>query len=291
MCIVNWNTKDDVQECLRALRLFPWTGGLQEIIVVDNGSGDGSAAMVRAEFPEAVLIANPANESYAHGTNQALARATGDYLLLLNPDARVTNGALDALVHALNGQANAGAVAARLVGADGTTQPSVRGFPDPWPLLWDILTLSRLFSHSRTFGTYRRRYFDYEQFGPRAAADGLVLSANPSRLRNGRADGRAVSALLERCRLVLAGAPSGVRGLLHPKRGRSSRGRRHNPSGSPCGSLGVTPRFAPAVCEALPSDDTKAAVSTFNHTNHAGRMGAYRALGGTTWQKRRRNHA
>lgn len=166
VCIVNWNTRDDLRECLQALTKHPFMHGAQEVIVVDNGSHDGSAAMVAAEFPEAVLIANPANESYARGTNQALARATGDLLLLLNPDARVTPGALDTLAETLAAHPEVAAAAPRLVYEDGKTQPSVRGFPDPLPLLCDILKLSRLFPNSPTVGAYRMAYFDYDKPGP-----------------------------------------------------------------------------------------------------------------------------
>ena len=163
VCIVNWNTKSDLQACLQALQTHPYTHGMQEVIVVDNASGDGSAAMVRAEFPDVRLIANRENRNYAPGTNKALAAATGDYLLLLNPDARVTPGALDTLVRFLESHGDVGAVAAKLVHDDGTVQRSVRGFPDPVSVLWDMLKLPRFFP---VLGTYRQSKFDYEKPGP-----------------------------------------------------------------------------------------------------------------------------
>jgi GT2 family glycosyltransferase len=165
-CIVNWNTKDDLRACLRSLRTNPYTGGEQEVVVVDNGSTDGSAEMVRAEFPEAVLVANPTNQNYARGTNQSLAAATGDLLLLLNPDVEVLPGSLDALADFLITHPDAGAVAAKLTYPDGRTQPSVRGFPEPLAVLYDIFGLARLFPRSRTFGAYRQTFFDYEATGP-----------------------------------------------------------------------------------------------------------------------------
>ena len=163
VCIVNWNTRSDLQTCLEALRTNPFTGGSQEVIVVDNASSDGSAQMVREAFPDVHLIANTSNRNYALGTNQALTAATGKYLLLLNPDACVTTGALDVLVRFLHTQGEAGAVAAKLVHADGTVQRSVRGFPDPLSVLWDLLKLPRLFS---SLGTYRQVRFDYDKVGP-----------------------------------------------------------------------------------------------------------------------------
>jgi GT2 family glycosyltransferase len=178
VCIVNWNTHDDLRACLRALETHPYMRGEQEILVVDNASADGSADMVRAEFPGVNLIANAANENYAHGTNQALAAATGDLILLLNPDVEVLPGALDRLAGALTADRKIGAVAARLMYPDGRTQPSVRGFPDPLPVLYDILGLARLFPKSRTFGAYRMTYFDYEQDGsaPQPMASCFMLT-------------------------------------------------------------------------------------------------------------------
>ena len=164
-CIVNWNTLDDLRACLVSLEKFPYTRGAMEIVVVDNGSTDGSAAMVRAEFPQTALVANGANESYAKGTNQSVAGAPGDLLLLLNPDTEVTNGALDVLADFLLAKPGAGACAAKLVFPNGQTQPSVRGFPDPWAVLWDIVGLARLFPKSQTFGAYRQAGFDYEGDG------------------------------------------------------------------------------------------------------------------------------
>jgi GT2 family glycosyltransferase len=162
VCIVNWNTRSDLQICLEALRTNPFAGGYQEVIVVDNASSDGSVEMVQERFPEVRLIANKENRNYAPGTNQALASATGDYLLLLNPDAHVTEGALDALVRFMNAHPDAGAVAAKLVHEDGTIQQSIRGFPDPLAVLWDLLKLPRLLP---SLGTYRQVRFDYEKPG------------------------------------------------------------------------------------------------------------------------------
>ena len=144
--IVHWNTTPDLRECLVALRQSPWTGGGTEVIVVDNASTDGATIMLAAEFPEALLIANKQNVIYAAATNQALTMAAGDYFLLLNPDACVTEGALDALV-----RLGKEIVAAKLVGDDGLVQKSVRGFPTPWATLT---------------GSWRCLPFDYEKAGP-----------------------------------------------------------------------------------------------------------------------------
>ena len=163
VCIVNWNTRDYLRESLTALGQYSPAGADMEIIVVDNASADGSAAMVAGEFPGAVLLANAGNRGYAEGNNQALARASGDLLLLLNPDVVVHPASLTRAVVFMADHPNAGALGCRLVGADGKTQRSVRGFPDPGPVLWDAAGLSRLFPRSRLFGAYRMTFFDYDK--------------------------------------------------------------------------------------------------------------------------------
>jgi len=165
ICIVHWKTRDDLRDCLIALKSFPFTQGEQEVIVVDNASADGTVEMVRADFPEVILIANKTNMLYAHGVNQCVAAAKGDLLLLLNPDAQVQAGTLDTLATFLMVHPDAAAVAPKLVYTNGGTQASVRGFPDPTALLGEFLLLSRVLKGSRTLAAWRMPWFDYEKTG------------------------------------------------------------------------------------------------------------------------------
>ena len=141
---------------------FPYTGGEQEIIVVDNASTDGAAQTVREAFPDVRLIENDANELYAHGVNQAAGAATGNLLLLLNPDAKVRAGTLDMLRAFLETNPDAAAVAPRLVYESGETQASVRGVPTPTALFGEFLLLSRIFPQSR-WAAWRLPAFDYNR--------------------------------------------------------------------------------------------------------------------------------
>ena len=163
VCIVNWNTRDYLRDCLTSLYEHPPRNADLEVLVVDNASVDGSAPMVASEFPQAILVANADNKGYAEGNNQALERATGDLLLLLNPDVVVYDGSLTRAVEFMAAHPEAGAMGCRLIGSDGKTQRSVRGFPDPGPVLWESAGLSRLFPQSKTFGAYRMTFFDYDQ--------------------------------------------------------------------------------------------------------------------------------
>lgn len=166
ICIVNWNTCDFLRDCLSSLYQYPVRGaGGQEIIVVDNASDDGSAELVAREFPEVTLIRNCENKGYAEGNNQAMQAATGDYILLLNPDVVVHKNALTRAILYMRGNPTVGVLGARLLSRDGSTQSSLRSFPDPRPVLWEYLGLSKLFPKSRRFGAYRMTYFDYDRPG------------------------------------------------------------------------------------------------------------------------------
>ena len=165
ICIVNWNTREYLRGCLASLHDHAPDEPM-EVIVVDNASGDSSAAMVAAEFPQVLLIANTDNAGYADGNNQALSRASGDVLLLLNPDVVAHKDTLARSLAFLRSHPDCGALGCRLIGSDGETQRSVRGFPDPGPVLWEYLGLSRLFPRSQVFGAYRMSWFDYAQAAP-----------------------------------------------------------------------------------------------------------------------------
>ena len=157
--IVNWNTRDLLRACLRSLEAHALPDG-QEVIVVDNASRDESAAMVRDGFPGVVLFANGENTGYAAANNQGIRVATGDNVMLLNPDTEFGPGTLETLLAVLAEHPEAAAVAPRLVEPDGRPQHSVRGFPAPGPLLAEAAGLAALFPRSRALGGYRMRHWD-----------------------------------------------------------------------------------------------------------------------------------
>lgn len=130
VCIVHWNTTNDLLTCLEALQANPYTLGPQEIVVVDNASPDGAAERVRPLYPQVRWIQNPANRCFAEATNQAVTASTGELIVLLNPDARVMAGALDTLARFLE-RDGADIVAPKLIWPDGRVQPSVRNHPTP----------------------------------------------------------------------------------------------------------------------------------------------------------------
>ena len=162
ICIVTWNTRQMLDDCLRSIAEAP-DAVSREVIVVDNASDDGTAEMVRERHPEVTLIANAENLGYAAANNQALRRAVAPLKLLLNADIVVHPGALDALVDLMHRRPEAGAAAPRLIRPDGRIQASCRTFPTPDVVLYEALGMSRLFPRSRRFGKYRMTWWGYDQ--------------------------------------------------------------------------------------------------------------------------------
>ena len=156
--VVNFNTRLLLHACLNSVVT---STVLTEIIVVDNGSVDGSAEMVRKEFPSVILICNKTNERFAKPNNDAMKRARGKYFFLLNSDAELRPGCLEQLVRYLGVHADAGAVGPQLLNPDGSVQPSVRGFVSLWTHVCDMLVLDRLFPTSRLFASSEMTYFDH----------------------------------------------------------------------------------------------------------------------------------
>lgn len=163
--VVSWNVCRLLRRSLETLYEDLQHSGLAEneyeVFVVDNASGDGSAAMVAAEYPAAHLIANEANLGFAAANNQALRLSKGRYVLLLNPDTEVLPGALPELLRFLSEHSRAGVVAPQLLNSDGSIQRSCRAFPTFAGMLYELLGLSRMFPHNKIFGSYKMLDFDH----------------------------------------------------------------------------------------------------------------------------------
>jgi len=151
--IPSWNTRDYLEACLRTLLAAP--GPEREVIVVENGSADGSRELVEESFPDVRLVVNAENEGFARGCNQGMEQATGRYVLLLNTDTEIRGDALAKLYAFLEEHAEYGAAAPRLVHPDGGTQRTVQAFPNLWTPLFFGTPLQRWFPESREL----RRYF------------------------------------------------------------------------------------------------------------------------------------
>jgi hypothetical protein len=162
VCIANWNCLDLLRRCLQSLYDQP-QGVSFEVVIADNGSTDGAADMVAAEFPQAVLIRNPDNRGFARASNQAAAAARGRFLFFLNNDTLVPANTLRQFLDLAEANPTVGMFGPRLRGADGLFQISYRRKPTLGALLHKISLLrwTRLFR--KAYLDYRRATFDPSQ--------------------------------------------------------------------------------------------------------------------------------
>lgn len=167
--IVNYNTCDDLHACLTSLTasdLHP------EVIVVDNASTDGSAAMVKREFPHIVLIEPGRNTWYCGGNNLGIAAAQGDYVLLLNPDTIVPPDALSTMLNFFEANPHYAGVTMQLRYPNGEIQRTCSRIPTYRYLLLTQTPLQWLFPAARQRaqdhhwytdkGWHRERDFDVQ---------------------------------------------------------------------------------------------------------------------------------
>lgn len=119
--ILNYQTKGLLRQCLKGIYNFP-PSAPHEIIVVDNGSGDGSAVMVSQEFPEVKLSALSENLGYAKGSNIAIKQAQGEFLLFMNADIAVFQNSIDNLLNFMKRRAEIGMAGPQLLNPDKTIQ-------------------------------------------------------------------------------------------------------------------------------------------------------------------------
>lgn len=131
--IVNWNTQELLRNCLNSV-LRHVHNVSKEIIVVDNGSSDGSQEMVKREFAEVNLIETGENLGFSKGNNVGLLQAKGRYLLLLNSDTLMENDALSGLVNWMDMHLRVGICGPKLLNKDGSTQPSSGYLPGLWSI-------------------------------------------------------------------------------------------------------------------------------------------------------------
>ena len=152
--VVTWNAAGHIEQCLGSVRGH-------ETVVVDNGSTDGTVALVRERFPEVTVIEQE-NLGMGGGNNTGMRAAGGRYWLLLNSDAWAREGALEALVAFADAHPRAAVVGPRLSNPDGSLQRSVRGDPTLWRLATEYLFLRKLGPRTDLFNAFYGGGFAYD---------------------------------------------------------------------------------------------------------------------------------
>jgi N-acetylglucosaminyl-diphospho-decaprenol L-rhamnosyltransferase len=153
--VVTYDAMPWIEQCLDSLR------GV-ETVVVDNGSSDGTVAFVRERYPEVRLVESE-NRGLGAGWNIGLRETASTYVLLLNADAWLTDGALERLCDFADTRPRAAVIGPRLLDPDGTLQRSVRGFPTVWRLATEYFFLRKLAPRSSAFNAFYAGGFDHDE--------------------------------------------------------------------------------------------------------------------------------
>ena len=173
--VVTWNAAGPLVNCLRALEAEREVLPL-ELFVVDNASTDGSADVARQVAPWAQVIENRDNRGFAAASNQALARAQGRYVALLNPDAEVLAHALAGLVRCLDRMPDAAAAGPMALTPSGEIDfRCARRFPTLWTEFCEVSGLTRRFPRHRLFSGAPLGHWDHRDHRDMDALSGACM--------------------------------------------------------------------------------------------------------------------
>ncbi|NQV03069.1 MAG: glycosyltransferase family 2 protein, partial [Bacteroidia bacterium] len=158
--IVNYNVKYFVEQCIHSIQKAV-NGLSMEIFVVDNNSVDGSVRMIREKFPDVHLIENKDNKGFSRANNQAIRKAKGEYILVLNPDTILEDDTLTKCTKFMDEHPDAGGLGVKMIDGKGKFLPeSKRGLPSPSVAFFKMFGFSSLFPRSKLFNKYHLGYLD-----------------------------------------------------------------------------------------------------------------------------------
>jgi N-acetylglucosaminyl-diphospho-decaprenol L-rhamnosyltransferase len=156
LIIISLNSRHFLIDCIRSIRESIWRNVTYELIVVDNGSTDGTVALLERDYPEVKLIANKTNAGYCKAGNMGAEIADGRYFVFLNDDILIVEDAFPKLVEFMDAHPEAGMIGSRLLNLDGTDQfSSGRSFTSPMNALFSRKSpLTKWFPNSPWAKTY-----------------------------------------------------------------------------------------------------------------------------------------
>ena len=242
--IVNYNVREFLEQALRSV-CRAGDGLEMEVFVVDNNSVDGSAAMVRSEFPHVHLIVNEENVGFSRANNQAIRRARGRFLLVLNPDTIVQEDTFTKLLDFMRANPDAGAVGCKILHPDGSfARESRRAFPTPQVAFFRMTGLASAFPRSKTFGRYNMTYLPEDEPAEVDALSGSCMLVRHAALYYSR----------ERWTARLHMSPSGVyepAGHVHEQKGhiRGQAGQARGQAEHVFSQAGKAPEMSAASAE------------------------------------------
>jgi GT2 family glycosyltransferase len=158
--VVNWNTRVILQDCLYSI--YKQAGSVNyEVVVVDNGSTDGSVEMVKEKFSQVRIIENSQNLGFARANNVGIRVATGRYICLINSDVTLLDDCIGRLTAFMDNHPNVGMAGPKILNCDGTVQHSCRHFPSIWNTFCQAVGLNRIFPKSELFSYWIMDYWDH----------------------------------------------------------------------------------------------------------------------------------
>ena len=161
--IVNYNVKHFIEQCLFSV-LKASENITCEVFVVDNNSVDGSVTLIKEKFPQVNLIVNKTNTGFSVANNQALKIATGEYVLLLNPDTVVQEDTFTKILAFMDANPDAGGLGVKMLDGQGNFAPeSKRGLPTPEVAFYKMFGFARFFPKSKRFGKYHLSYLSEDE--------------------------------------------------------------------------------------------------------------------------------
>jgi GT2 family glycosyltransferase len=182
--IVNYNAKYFLEQCLhsvnRALQNIQ-----AEIIIIDNHSSDQSLEWITSRFPKIIYMSNSENLGFARANNQGLARASGKWILFLNPDTLVSEDCIRTCLEFGQNHGDAGAIGLRMIDGSGKFLPeSKRGLPMPTAAFYRLFGLSKLFPSSKIFNSYYEPHVKEKDIHSIEVVAGAFMMVNRSLLQS-----------------------------------------------------------------------------------------------------------
>lgn len=172
--IVNWNTRRMLLDCIESLKKETSSTKI-EIIVVDNGSTDGSQKALKETYPDVCLIENGENLGFAKANNIGIARSSGRYVCLVNSDIIALDSCIDRMVAYMDNHRDVGALGPKTVDENRNLRQNCRRFPTLWNACSDYLFLRRLLPFVPQFSGRTLRRSTYEKTHPAEVLSGCFL--------------------------------------------------------------------------------------------------------------------
>ncbi len=217
--IVNYKSSGDITDCLESIIRFEKKYTDYEIIIVDNNSGDPGLDILKTGFPFIRIINAEKNGGFAYGNNIGIKNASGDFILLLNPDTYLTDNSIEKLYNRIKSDDKTGIIGPMLLFPDGTNQSYYlpKSYLNLWKLVCERFYLYRIFKSIPFFNSYYRTYMDYSRESCVGQVSGAALLFRKSILSKTGILDENYFMYFEESDLCLQAARNGIAQLYYPE--------------------------------------------------------------------------